>query len=86
MLSFKLHTVDIAKLLVRFTTIMTKWQQLASDPPSPQQSQVLKWIRERVSVYEYFQPFGGTFKGKQYDCDRPPMTHFRNYFSCIKCC
>ena len=30
---------------------------------SAQQVQVLKWIKDKVSVFEYFQPFPGSFKG-----------------------
>ena len=35
-----------------------------------------------VSIFEYFQPFSGSFKGKQYCSDYPPSELFRNNMSC----
>ena len=32
--------------------------------------------------FEYFQPFSGNFKGKQYSSERPPSEHFKNNLSC----
>ena len=59
-----------------------QWKQIAGDSPSPQQAQVLKWIEDEVSIFEYFQPFSGNFKGKQYSSERPPSEHFKNNLSC----
>ena len=59
-----------------------QWHNIVDDPPSPQQVQVLKWINDKVSIFEYFQPFSGSFKGKQYCSDRPPSEQFRNNMSC----
>ena len=50
--------------------------------PSAQQVKDLKWIKDKVSVFEYVQPFSGSFKGKQYCSDRPPSENFRNNMSC----
>ena len=35
-----------------------------------------------MSIFEYFQPFSGNFKGKQYSSERPPSEHFKNNLSC----
>ena len=59
-----------------------QWQDIIDDSPSTQQVQVLKWIKDKVSILEYFQPFSGSFKGKQYCSDHPPSEHFRNNLSC----
>ena len=32
------------------------------DSLSPQQAQVLQWIEDKLSIFEYFQPFSGNFK------------------------
>ena len=40
-----------------------QWKQLAGDQPSPQQSQVLTCIRERVSVFDYSNPIMEHLKG-----------------------
>ena len=55
-----------------------QWQEIVGDRPSTEQQQTLKWIREKVSIFEYFQPFTGSFKGKHYSSDRPPSEHFKN--------
>ena len=59
-----------------------QWQDIIGGCPSAQQLQVLKWIKDKVSILEYFQPFSGSFKGKQYCSDYPPSEHFRNNMSC----
>lgn len=58
-----------------------QWQVMAGSHPSPQQAIVLNWITNKVSVFDYFRPFLGSFKGKSYHFDRPPSEHFRNNFS-----
>ena len=35
-----------------------------------------------MSIFEYFQPFSGNFKGKQYSSECPPLEHFKNNLSC----
>ena len=40
-----------------------QWQNIVDDPPSAQQVQVLKWINDKVSIFEYFQPFLAVLKG-----------------------
>jgi len=36
-------------------------QEIVGDSPSTEQLQTLKWIRDKVSIFEYFQPFTGSF-------------------------
>ena len=58
------------------------WERLVSGDPSPQQAQVLTWIRHRVAVCDYFQPFCGTFKGERYNSLRPPPKQIKNNNMC----
>lgn len=46
------------------------------------QTDVLDWIKNKVSIFPYFQHFKVSFKGEQYDSDRPPHRLFRNNMSC----
>lgn len=46
------------------------------------QTDVLDWIKNKVSIFPYFQHFRGSIKGEQYDSDRPPHRLFRNNMSC----
>ena len=46
---------------------VNRWGEIVGDLPSPaQQARVVHWVREKVSVEEYFRPFQGDFKGKSY--------------------
>jgi len=45
-------------------------------------NEVLRWIESKVSIEPYFHHFKGTFKGEQFDSDRPPHKVFRNNVSC----
>ncbi len=38
--------------------------------------EILRYIREGVSVHDFFQHFKGDFKGKTYDSDLPPKSFF----------
>ena len=46
------------------------------------QTDVLDWIKNKVSILPYFQHFKGSFKGEHYDSDRPSHKVFRNSMSC----
>ena len=50
--------------------------------PSEKHEEILAWIRDKVSILPFFRPFKGSFKGKDYDSDRPPSKAFRNNISC----
>ena len=56
----------------------SKWCKIMGDNPSPQQPTISRWIRDGVSIFEFFQSFSGNFKGHRYQSDRPPLEYFRN--------
>ena len=58
------------------------WQYIARDSSSPQQAQILGWIRDKVSIKPFFKYFKGSFKGELFDSDEPPMKVFKNNVSC----
>ena len=85
---------DPAKLLFRDPNVFRagelhkhygKWCKIGSDNPSPEQATILRWIRDRVSIFEFFQSFSDNFKGRRYQSDRPPPEYFRNSPSCKPC-
>lgn len=45
-------------------------------------SEVQDWIHNLVSVEKFFTHFKGSYKGFNYDCDRPPARIFTNHLSC----
>jgi hypothetical protein len=61
---------------------VNEWETLLDDTQTPQQNRVLTWIRGKVSIFGYFRPFKGTFKGQTYDSARPPPAQFKNNPSC----
>ena len=58
------------------------WQYIAQVSPSPQQAQILGWIRDKVSIQPIFKHFIGSFRGESCDSDKPPMKAFKNNTSC----
>ena len=58
------------------------WQYIARDSSSPQQAQILGWIRDKVSIKPFFKHFKGSFKEELFDSDEPPMKVFKNNVSC----
>ena len=58
------------------------WETISERNPSTMKTEVLGWIRDKVSIFPYFQHFTGFFKGERYDSDRPPKKLFRNNMSC----
>ena len=58
------------------------WEKILGPSPTDQQAEVLDWIRNKVSLFLYFQPFRGTFKGTAYDSARPPASYYPNNRSC----
>ena len=59
-----------------------QWENLVDDQPSPQQLQILRWIRNKISIFEFLRPFSGNFRGQSYDSAGPPTRQFRNNPSC----
>ena len=59
------------------------WSQLlASVPTFPQAAEVLKWIHQKVDVFDFFVPFKGPYKGEQFNSVLPPPKIFVNHLSC----
>ena len=56
------------------------WEQLLEG--YHKREEILRYISEGVSVFEFFKPFKGQFKGKQYDPARPPRMCFENNKIC----
>ena len=48
-----------------------EWEKIAADS-----SCVLDWLRKGVSVFDFFKPFHGNFKGRSYDLPIPPKPFF----------
>ena len=46
--------------------------------------EILRYISDGISVYEFFQHFKGNFKGKAYNSDIPPKAIFENSAICGK--
>ena len=44
--------------------------------------EVLQYIREGVSIFDFLQPFKGQFKGKNYDSPLPPKMMFKSNKIC----
>ena len=44
--------------------------------------ELLGYIFSGVSVFDFFQPFKGKFKGQSYSSDMPPQIHLSNSASC----
>ena len=54
------------------------WLSIASQANCNTAGEVLSWIEDGVNVFRYFQLFGGSFKGENFDCDLPPYKIFHN--------
>ena len=58
------------------------WQKIAERHTYNSQSEVLGWIKNKVSVWPYFQYFKGSFKGETFDSKYPPPKLYANNMSC----
>lgn len=61
---------------------LDSWEYIARTVPCDLANSVLKWIKNFVNVYDFFQPFKGQFKGENFDFDIPPAKIFPNNPSC----
>lgn len=61
---------------------VNEWEEILQHRWSPKLEEISGWIKDKVSIFPYFQPFKGSFKGKHYDHARPPSRTFRNNISC----
>ena len=60
----------------------TVWDKIASLAPYNNTSTILRWIQNSVSVFDFFQPFQGDYKGSTYNSALPPSQVFPNSYSC----
>ena len=58
------------------------WEATIQEQSSTIQSDVLRWIRDKVSVFEFAQHYKGSYQGQSYDSDLSPQRCFRNNQSC----
>ena len=59
------------------------WESAAERcPEMATQTDVLDWIKDKLSIFPYFQHCKGSLKGEHYDSDRPPPKMFGNNMSC----
>ena len=56
------------------------WELILRQHPLAQE--ILGWIRHRVDILHFSQPFSGSYKGVHYCLDRPLARRFVNYASC----
>lgn len=58
------------------------WEKIAALSSCDRANEVLRWIKNKVSLYKFFQPFKGNYKGHAYNSDFPPRIEFENNKSC----
>ena len=56
------------------------WELILRHHPLAQE--ILGWIRHRVDILHFSQPFSGSYKGLHYRSDRPLVRGFVNHASC----
>ena len=50
------------------------WEPILREHPFAEE--ISKWIRNKVNILQFSQPFAGSYKGSYYDSDLPPPKHF----------
>ena len=62
---------------------MQSWEEISTrNPSSDNQREVLDWVKNKVSIFLYFQHFTGSFQQESHDSDRQPHKVFKNNKSC----
>ena len=61
---------------------LPSWNRIAAVAPFDRAQEVLKWIKYKVDVHDFFAPFKGDYKGQSYQADLPPHRIFSNSISC----
>ena len=59
------------------------WEKIAALCSYDRADEVLDWIKNKVSLFKFFRPFKGLFKGRAYDSAFPPRIEFDNNKSCL---
>ena len=62
--------------------LLPSWNRIAAVAPFDRAQEVLKWIKYKVDVHDFFAPFKGDYKGQSYQADLPPHRTFSNSISC----
>ena len=77
---FRDPDVFIAGQLHQFPEI---WEEVAAPSSSyDRPDELLDWIKQKISLAKFFQPFKGRFKGVAFDSDIPLSVEFGNNESC----
>jgi hypothetical protein len=58
------------------------WEAITTKRSSAIQSDVVRWVQEKIPVFEFAHHYKGSYEGQSYDSDRPPQRFFRNNQSC----
>ena len=58
------------------------WDGVLMESQPTKRSEVWNWIENKVSILPYFSHFKVSYKGTNYDSDRPPSKIFQNNASC----
>lgn len=58
------------------------WENMCQSTPCDLAQTVLGWVKHRINVFDFLQPFKGQFKGETFDCNLPPSRVFQNNVSC----
>ena len=58
------------------------WERIANIAPFDLTLKILLWIKNCVDVQDFFQPFKGQYRGKNFDSTLPPHRIFSNALSC----
>ena len=61
---------------------VSTWEHLFADQQTPMQSDILRWIRNKVSIFEFAKPLKGKFHGHDYESELPPSMFLPNNQSC----
>ena len=56
------------------------WTEMLQE--HPQKEQIGEWIKNKVDILKFSQPFSGSFKGSRYNAKLPPRKIFPNHPSC----
>ena len=64
-MSFRVMSLGVSQNYSLETQIISSWEEILGDNPGPQQLRVLRWIRNKVSVEDFFVLLGVISKGKR---------------------
>ena len=62
-------------------SFVSEWESVIDEHIS-NNNNIIQWIRNGVSIFEFFQTYKGNFKGKHYSSNLPPRQYFQNASIC----